>query len=593
MKYIKYIILAGIIGGTLSSCVSDLLDRQPTTELSSDLFWKSTDDALLSTYGVYNSVRTLFRTDHYYDGQGEFQNTRGKSIGDINNGNWAPAGWVTSGFQSMWRNAYQVINLANFTIENVEKMIANETVESKKEELERIVGENYFLRALAYFRLVQNWGDVPFYTHVLSGDAEACSLTRTPIDQIKTKILEDLQYASTVLPAKVSGDNEAGRATQVAALAFKGKVELFWASWKKNGWLELEGFTQSANEANEYFKLAAADFHKVIYNYDLELFGNGDPGTYQVPTYWELFQPENEYCSEIIFSLQFGGPLLGEEQGENLLRDFGTRSTANAQCWIMPTNRLVDRYQSLSTGDFLPELVLTDNTRTPNGALNQDSYINRDFRMRSTLLWDEQKMLFISLDGMTVGDSLIWRYGVRGQQDAGFINNDASSQTGYIYRKWVRQEGIASRVEGPQDFFLMRLADVFLMYCEAVNETEGPSSELVGLVNQIRKRGNLPDLKSDKYADKDKFFGAIEQERIVELATEGQRPFDIRRWRKAKEIWGEANGAGLTLYDTKGARVRDEFKNASEQDFGRFYIYQISEAERGRNPNLTQNIPWR
>ena len=50
MKYIKYILFAGLVG-TMSSCVSDLLDRQPTTEVSSDLFWKSTDDALSSTYG--------------------------------------------------------------------------------------------------------------------------------------------------------------------------------------------------------------------------------------------------------------------------------------------------------------------------------------------------------------------------------------------------------------------------------------------------------------------------------------------------------------------------------------------------------------
>ena len=138
----------------------------------------------------------------------------------------------------------------------------------------------------------------------------------------------------------------------------------------------------------------------------------------------------------------------------------------------------------------------------------------------------------------------------------------------------------------------MRLADVYLMYCEAANETDGPSDESVGLVNQIRKRGNLPGLKAEKYADKTTFFKAIEQERIVELATEGQRPFDIRRWREVNAIWGEANNNGLTLYDTNGTRLRDEFKNASERDFQRFYIYQIPEAERSRNPKLTQNDPW-
>ena len=111
-------------------------------------------------------------------------------------------------------------------------------------------------------------------------------------------------------------------------------------------------------------------------------------------------------------------------------------------------------------------------------------------------------------------------------------------------------------------------------------------------MKQIRKRGNLPGLKAEKYADKAEFFKTIEQERIVELVSEGHRPFDIRRWRKMNEIWGEANGDGQTLNDTRGNRIRDEFKNASERDFQRYYIYQIPEGERSRNPNLTQNDPW-
>lgn len=588
MKYIKYIVLAGLIG-TTSSCVDDLLDRQPTTEVSSDLFWTSTDDALSSTYGVYNALRTLYQTDYYYDGHAEFQNTRGKSVGSISA--WSPAGWVTSGFSSMWNNAYRVVNRANFTIQNIEKMIETEGNAATKTSLERINAENYFLRALAYFRLIENWGDVPYYRHVLSGDAEACSLERISIETIKNNLLEDLTYAAGKLPASVSGD-ESGRATQVAALAFKGKIELYWASWKKNGWPELKGFQQSASEAQEYYKLAAADFKKVIYDYSLELFGKGEPGSYQTPNYWKLFQYDNEYCSEIIFSLQFGGPNLGDGQGESLLRDFGTRSTANAQCWIMPTNRLADRYQSTITGDFLPELVLNNKEDQENGAWNRESYANRDWRMRSTILWNGEKMLKVALDGMSVGDSLTWMFGVRGQEAKGFINNDASSQTGYIFRKWVRQVGVAERTQGPQDFYLMRLADVYLMYCEAMNEVEGPSSELVGLVNQIRSRGNLPGLAAEKYANKDEFFKAIEQERIVELVSEGHRPFDIRRWRKANEIWGAANSDGLVLRDTNGNRIRDEFKNASEKDFQKYYIYQIPEGERSRNPNLTQNEPW-
>ena len=69
------------------------------------------------------------------------------------------------------------------------------------------------------------------------------------------------------------------------------------------------------------------------------------------------------------------------------------------------------------------------------------------------------------------------------------------------------------------------------------------------------------------------------------LATEGMRPFDIRRWRKIHDIWGGGKSSdGLTFYDTNGTRIRDEFKkNAPNSISKRNYIYQIPENERNRN----------
>lgn len=587
MKYIKYIALAGL-ASLSTSCVDNLLDRPATTEVSSDLFWTSTDDALTSTYGTYNATRTLFETEHYYDGRGEFQNTRGKSLGSISN--WNPAS-ATSGFSSMWNNAYRVINRANYTIFYVEKMIENEQNATTKATLEAINAENYFLRALAYFRLIENWGDVPYYRHVLSGNDEACTLSRTPISEIVADLLEDLKYAAEKLPVNYGSDY--GRATQVAALAFKGKIELYYACWNKNGWPELEGFTPNSSTADTYFKAAADDFKAVINNYGLQILGDGDPGTYENPTYGELFQHYNENCPEIIFSVCYGGPNLS--QGESLLRDFGTRTTANAQCWIMPTIFLANRYQSTETGDFLPELVYGSNPTLENGARNRASYENRDWRMKATILWDGETYAGIENGGMAMKSAYpqyTWMFGTYSEAN-GYINNDASGRTGYIFRKWIRQEAGWDRTDGPQDFYLMRLADVYLMYAEAVNETTGPTDECVALLNKIRSRGNLPALTADKYADKTAFFNAIEQERIVELVTEGHREFDLRRWRKVNDVFGPAQSDGLELKDTNGNRVRDQFKNASELSFQRYYIYQIPESERNRNPNLTQNTPWR
>lgn len=173
---------------------------------------------------------------------------------------------------------------------------------------------------IGLFPFGSNWGDVPYYRHVLSGNDEACSLVRTPIATIIPELITDLQNASEKLP--VSYGDKYGRATQVAALGFKAKIELYYACWNKNGWPELEGFEPSSSVAQTYYAAAASDFSKVINNYGLTIFGDGNPGTEDKPNYRELFQYYNENCSEIIFSITYGGPSLG--QGESLLRDFGT-----------------------------------------------------------------------------------------------------------------------------------------------------------------------------------------------------------------------------------------------------------------------------
>jgi starch-binding outer membrane protein, SusD/RagB family len=137
------------------------------------------------------------------------------------------------------------------------------------------------------------------------------------------------------------------------------------------------------------------------------------------------------------------------------------------------------------------------------------------------------------------------------------------------------------------------LADVFLMYAEASNEVSGPLPDAIDVVNKVRHRGNLPPLAPDKTADKTSFFNAIEQERIVELIGEGQRPFDLRRWRAIERVWGPPGSAGVWRIDTWKANVERFYQNTNDRAYRQAYIFQIPESERNRNPNLTQNVPWR
>ena len=103
-----------------------------------------------------------------------------------------------------------------------------------------------------------------------------------------------------------------GTCAKPAALAFRGKLNLYWGSWKKNGWPELEGFQQNASEANAAFTAAANDFKSVINDFGLTLYKNGDPGQIDalgkadiLPNYYELFTPKANGNPEMIMAVSY------------------------------------------------------------------------------------------------------------------------------------------------------------------------------------------------------------------------------------------------------------------------------------------------
>jgi hypothetical protein len=476
--------------------------------------------------------------------------------------------------------------------------------------LETIIGEARMIRALAYFRLITMWGDVPFLSHTVSNavdDAnfEMGEVSRMPIGQVKDSIMADLTYAFNKLPVKPSA---LGRTAKPAVLALRGKVQLYWASWKKNGWPELEGFSQNATEATAAFTAAAADFKKVISDYGLTLYKAGEPGDISMmgradtlPNYYQLFTPKANGDPEMLLVFTHGG--TGSAQGEELMRDFAGRSHEGSQCWVAPRYEIADRYQLISTGDFAPKLIGLNPTQVAdarirtNSALNPASYAGRDYRMKSTIQWDyEMSLGMISLQSTGMCPFIYKTWGAQVTIDGvNYITyNTDGINSGYAFRKFVRNYAGQGRSDGDLAWPVIRLADVYLMYAEATNEVSGPQIDAIDVVNKVRHRGNLPPLSAAKTASAAAFFDAIEQERIVELVGEGQRPFDIRRWRAIERVWAPpGNAAGVWRYDTWGAQAQRYYQNTSFREYQQNYIFRIPPAERDRNPLLTQNIPWR
>jgi hypothetical protein len=272
--------MAGMVF-TMGACTEDLLDQVPTTQLAASAFWQTEQDATFALNGAYAAVRPVFDRDYYLDGHGEYVRARGTSAtnnnlsrGDAYQGaNYNPTGYGAS-FDKMYRYLYGAVNRTNYVIANVERMLLTASP-SSRESLEAIVGEAKLLRGMVYFRLISMWGDVPYFTNVVVDPTEVLTLTRLPIAQVKDSIMADFTYAFEKLPAST---NVQGRAAKPAALAFRGKLQLYWGSWNKNGWPELDTFTPSATQATAAFTAAAADFKQVVENYGLTLFRGGEPG---------------------------------------------------------------------------------------------------------------------------------------------------------------------------------------------------------------------------------------------------------------------------------------------------------------------------
>lgn len=608
-KKILYIIFAFSSVVIMMGCRKDLLNQDATVSPNSNTFWLTEADATSALMGNYNEFRPCFDRDYHFDGHGDFlkmYNTGAAPISITVNNPSAYGG----GAATLYRELYGSINTSNYVIENIRtRLLPNAKTTASRQNLEAVIGEARLLRGIAYFRLISLWGDVPYIHKIVNAPIEVDTISRSSITKVKDSIYADFTYAAEKLPNRGAA---VGRAGKPAALAFRGKLQLFWGSWKKNGWPELEGFQPSAAEARTAFEGAAADFNRVITEFGLNLFRGGAPGEWGemgkadvLPNYYYLFIPNpgnvNNGETEVLMSITHGGNATN--QSEEYMRVWTGVSVGLSQNQAIPRYELADRYQSTITGDFLPKMVqMNPSTNaaartTPNSSVNPESYRNRDYRMKASLLWDYEKIMGIGTTETTGFVAFLYKtwsgnITIDGVTYPAF-NDNTTNLSGLQSRKFVRNYGGQTRSSGDYNWPLMRLADVFLMYAEATNEVNGPQADAIALVNRVRARGKLPALAAAKTASPSAFFDAIEQERIVELFGEGQRAFDLRRWRKIETVFGPAYGAGKWFQDSWGNNWERFFFNADELVYQRCYIYQIPEAERVRNSNLTQNKPWR
>lgn len=572
----KYILLLAITG-LISSCYD--LDQLPHDQLNASTFWKTENHAHQSMVAMYATLRNenVFGAYYNIDALSELAcDYNNWQMADIIKGTYTDR---TEYIQSKWQSSYDGIFKANLLLQNID----NVNMTDDKKAIYK--GEARFMRALYYFHLLDFYGGVPLYdeTTIVSNELMEMKKTRSSVEDTRKFILDDLETAINALPIKWES-SEHGRATRGAAVALRGKVKLF---------------------AKDYAG-ALADFEEIVKDPQSRGYG------YRLHSnYSELFTLAADQSSEMIFNIK---AICGTNQdlGMPYALRLGTRSVFGGG-WnnCMPTDILADMYENkdgskFNWNDYFPGLTGNNQEMRKQifeAKISEDkktvaqypaqmetirkAYENRDPRLEQTLITPYSHIL--GCDGRTPKEMEYVISTTALSNSDGFIRDNLSHYN-YYWRKFVPEgdmNGILlDRSHSPVDFPLIRYADILLMLAECYNEENRPD-DAIAMINEVRQRPstNMPALNSGtswlKADSKEEIFQRIVQERAVELACEGHRFSDLRRWGLAKDKLN-------FVYDDILGIVR-----YTRIFVDRDYLFPIPAVEFERNANLgDQNPKW-
>jgi hypothetical protein len=521
-----------------------LLDVTSPTTLSDETFWTQENDAVLTLNGAYSSLPDWFEiighdgmTDNgavnrQFDNRYVFSDGTFDPQSGYGRDRWAR----TANNPSRWEGWFPGVAKANILLGNIDRIPAGKIDPTRKA---RYIAEAKFLRAVLYLQLVATYGPVPMPLTPMT-DAEARELTNATVPQIYDQILKDLDEAAAVLPVSYTG-NDIGRATKWAAVSYKARAALY---------------------AGRY-QIAADAAKQVI-----------DANVYSLhPNYGELFLYAGETSKERIFTHGYAKTNQASGQNNNIFGEYAPY-TNSGSATVVPIRQLVDAYYMKDGLPITTSPLYVAKAWTPTDTLSYTS--NRDPRLAFTILYPGAPW-----DG-GVFDSR--PKGISTKAEAIDIQNAQVSVTGLNIRKYIDLADKADRGNGGLDIILMRYADVLLMYAEAKFELgQGADPAALAAFNLVRQR---PSVNMPPVATLTREL--IRNERRVELAFEGLRLFDIRRWKIAEQVMPAPAVCGIDYIS--GAQTIRACQPVSARQFpARAYLWPLPQTELDLNPNLKQN----
>ncbi len=534
-RNLRHTLLLGL-GLSFGFSACQKLELPPTDRPTDATFWQQPSDAANVLATAYEN---LYSDEYFFFNEVLSDNAYDKSdVNGSNARNVAEGAYGTNQTRitNEWSYHYTGIRKCNQLLANIDKITGLDAGLKT-----RYMAEARAIRAYQYFQLFTWYGDVPLITTEISV-TDAAAVARTPRADVLDFVLKELDAAAADLPLNTAyAAEDRGRFTKGAALALKARVLLY-----EGRWADVTAVTE-------------------------QLLG-GQAGAYSLfSSYAGVFSPNNEGNSEVMLDLQY----LFPSRTHSDQRFFIPRTEGKLICAIAPTQELVNDYL-MANGKAI--------TDAGSGYSEDTPYVGRDPRLTATLVYDGYKWQ------RPDGSSILIRT-VPGTGDNSVDPADASP-TGYYSAKYFDPTADANLNSG-LNLILIRYADVLLMHAEAKNEQgQLTAAEWDRTIGALRRRAGFTDPAALAFPDGDKgtLQAAVRRERRIELAMEGLRIFDLRRWRTAQTaLTGYAHGikAGDPNVDNGYLRV-----DQRTFDPAKHYLWPVPQRERDINPNLTQNPGW-
>jgi len=461
------------------------LDLGPKDQISDASFWKSPDQFRLAANDFYYYLQgahnyTELNSDIAY---GDAVRTELRAV---SNGSY-----LAAANSAVWDTNYFNIRATNYLVQKASESGLGAAID-------RWVGEALFFRAYHYWNLAKSFGGVPLISKVLDVTSGEVYTPRSTQQETIDFLIADLDSAVPKLPKQSQLDgSELGRVTQGAALALKARAALYQGTWLKY---------HGGGDPAPYLNAAISAAQQLVASGEYALYtGQG------AQSYKYLFILQGDDSPEVILAFRYWAGRATHNWTRELWFNF-----------MIPTKTLADMY--LAT-DGLP--ITSSPLFQGYDSLMTVEFQNRDPRMAMTFV--------------VPGSDVFQENGFQPVYP-GFSGSSAT-RTGYMLRKFLDETVDATQFRGQYDFKEFRYGEVLLILAEALYERDGQISDgdLGSTINLLRARAGMPALTNAFVTGNALDMQTeIRRERTVELAFEGFRRDDLRRWKTAETVMPQA-----------------------------------------------------